>query len=82
MSVAPEVQHKAQAELDTVLGSRLPTMEDLTSLPYIQAVFLETMRWAPAVPTCVHHRLVDGEDDELHGYRIPAGSTIIPVRAI
>ena len=79
MSLAPEAQRKAQAELDALLGSRLPTMEDLPSLPYIQAILLETMRWCPVTPTGVSHRLLDGEDDEFHGYSIPAGSTIIPV---
>lgn len=82
MSLAPDVQWKAQAELDNVLGSRLPTMEDLASLPYIRAVFMETMRWTPVTPTSVHHRLVDGEGDEFHGYLIPGGSTIIPVRRV
>lgn len=82
MSLAPDVQRKAQAELDDVLGSRLPTMEDMASLPYIQAVFMETMRWTPVTPTGLHHRLVDGKDDEFHGYLIPAGSTIIPVRPV
>lgn len=80
MSLAPEVQHKAQIELDAVLGSRLPNMEDLETLSYCRAVFLETMRWAPVTPLGVYHRLVDGADDELHGYIIRAGSTVIPVR--
>lgn len=30
----PEVQKKAQAELDEVIGDRLPTLEDRTKLPY------------------------------------------------
>ncbi|KAF7798049.1 hypothetical protein EIP86_009261 [Pleurotus ostreatoroseus] len=78
MSLAPDVQRKAQAELDDVLGSRLPTMDDLPSFPYLQAVLLETMRWCPITPTGVAHRLLDGEDDEFRGYIIPAGSTIVP----
>ena len=79
MSLAPDVQRKAQSELDSVLGSRLPTMDDLPSFPYLQAVLLETMRWCPITPTGVAHRLLDGEDDEFRGYIIPAGSTIVPV---
>ena len=38
----PEVQTKAQKELDRVVGSdRAPTWEDLEHLPYIRAVINE-----------------------------------------
>jgi len=41
----PEVQAKAQAELDTILGKNvLPTFEDEASLPYITAIVKETLR--------------------------------------
>lgn len=51
MTMHPEVQVKAQAELDHVIGvDRLPTMADRTSLPYINAIMLEVMRWLPVVP--------------------------------
>lgn len=81
MSLAPDVQRRAQADLDTVLGSRLPVMEDIPSLPYIRAILMETMRWNPVVPLGVDHRLVDQGDDEYAGYTIPSGSTIVPVRS-
>ncbi|KAF7796811.1 hypothetical protein EIP86_007995 [Pleurotus ostreatoroseus] len=80
MSLAPEVQRKAQAELDAELGSRLPVMDDLPSFPFIQAILLEIMRLGTVAPLGVAHRLLDGDDDEFRGYIIPAGSTIIPVR--
>ena len=51
MTLYPEVQRKAQEELDSVVGSdRLPTMEDRDALPYIDAVVKETFRWFPVVP--------------------------------
>ncbi|KAJ3557799.1 hypothetical protein NM688_g1273 [Phlebia brevispora] len=79
MSLAPEVQRKAQAELDAVVGpGRLPTAEDVSSLPYVQAIFLESMRWAPVTPLGVQHRLIEGAADEYGGYIIPGGSAIIP----
>ncbi|KAJ3542496.1 hypothetical protein NM688_g5964 [Phlebia brevispora] len=78
MALYPSPQRKAQAELDAVLAGRLPTFEDIPSLPYIQALLLESMRWAPVTPTGVHHRLLDGEDDEYGGYVIPSGAVIIP----
>lgn len=44
----PEVQHRAQAEIDRVVGQqRLPDFEDRPSLPYVGAVLRETMRWHP-----------------------------------
>ena len=51
MLMHPEVQKRAQLEIDQVLGSgRRPTLDDRDSLPYIQAIYLETLRWHPAVP--------------------------------
>jgi len=48
----PEVQRKAQVELDRVLhhGARLPGYEDQPDLPYITAVMKEVLRWQPVVP--------------------------------
>ncbi|KAF5365466.1 hypothetical protein D9758_010848 [Tetrapyrgos nigripes] len=46
-----QVQNKAQGELDRVLGfGRLPAFGDRTSLPYVEAIYREVMRWHPAVP--------------------------------
>lgn len=51
MMLNPGVQRRAQAELDTVVGtSRLPTIEDRPKLPYIDAVVKEALRWNPVVP--------------------------------
>ncbi|KAL7277361.1 hypothetical protein ACG7TL_009221 [Trametes sanguinea] len=73
----PEVQRKAQQELDAVVGSdRLPDFSDRDALPYVSAVLKETMRWLSVVPLGVPHRVM--KEDEWNGYRIPAGCTIIP----
>jgi cytochrome P450 len=51
MILFPEVQEKAQAEIDSVIGmDRLPTFDDRNALPYVEAVICETLRWHPAVP--------------------------------
>lgn len=49
----PEVQAKAQKEIDEVIGShRTPTMEDIDNLPYVQAIMKEV--WAQVSPGHVH----------------------------
>ena len=51
MITYPDVQRKAQEELDRVIGrSRVPTLEDRDRLPYIRAILREILRWRPATP--------------------------------
>jgi cytochrome P450 len=51
MVLYPDVQRKAQEEIDRVVGpDRLPDHNDRESLPYIEAVVKETMRWQPITP--------------------------------
>ena len=51
MALYPEVQKKAQAEIDAVVGpNRLPDFHDRPSLPYISAVVKESSRWNIVVP--------------------------------
>jgi len=77
MTLYPDVQRKAQAEIDQIVGnSRLPIFSDEGGLPYVQAVLKETLRWHPVTPLAVPHRVM--ENDTYEGYHIPAGATIIP----
>ena len=47
----PQVQRRAQAELDLVIGrDRLPTFDDRPRLPYIEALCKELMRWFMVAP--------------------------------
>ncbi len=76
MTLFPEVQKKAQAELDAVVGqSRLPQFEDRHSLPYISAVVKELLRWHVVAPIGLPHRIVS--DDVFNGYLLPAGATVV-----
>ncbi|KAI0770749.1 cytochrome P450, partial [Irpex lacteus] len=69
---------QAQEELDLVVGlDRLPTYEDQEDLPYIQAIYLECVRWLPVVPLGIAHRLIT--DDYYNGYFIPEGTVIVPM---
>jgi hypothetical protein len=53
MVLYPEVQARAQEEIDSVIGEglkRLPDWDDRASMPYVDAVIRETLRWFPVVP--------------------------------
>ncbi|PPR05124.1 hypothetical protein CVT24_010380 [Panaeolus cyanescens] len=80
LTTHPDVQAKAQAELDNVLLEggmpRLPTLEDRPSLPYIEAIYREVMRWGPPLPLGLPHATT--EDDWYKGYFIPKGTIISP----
>ncbi|OGM48730.1 O-methylsterigmatocystin oxidoreductase [Aspergillus bombycis] len=77
MVLNPEVQKKAQEEIDRVVGtSRLPEMSDCESLPYINAVVKEVLRWHPVTPLGVSH--ASSEDDTYEGYLIPKGAILVP----
>ena len=51
MVIHPEVQRKAQEEIDRVIGgSRLPTLADQPNLPYVDALVKEVFRWQQVGP--------------------------------
>ncbi|KAF8515735.1 cytochrome P450 [Gautieria morchelliformis] len=76
MILYPDVQRKAQAELDDVIGAdRLPGFEDRQNLPYINALCKEIQRWHPVFPLAIAHGVM--EDDIYNNYFIPKGSVII-----
>ena len=51
MTLHPDVQRQAQAEIDRVIGNdRFPTLDDQSSLPYLDALMKEVFRWNPVGP--------------------------------
>ena len=45
MLLNPDVQRRAQKEIDSVVGDlRLPCLEDWNNLPYVNALTLEVLR--------------------------------------
>lgn len=72
MACYPLAQLKAQQEIDNLTGGqRLPNYDDRPSLPYVEALFREVMRWRPVLPLGVPHAASD--DDIYNGYYIPKG---------
>ncbi|KAL7925639.1 cytochrome P450 [Trichoderma austrokoningii] len=79
MILFPEVQKKAQEEIDDIIGTnpnRLPQFEDQEQLPYVSAVVKELMRWFSVLPIPTPH--MSDEEVIYGGYRIPKGSFLLP----
>ena len=74
LSQAPDVQARMHAEIDSVLGGRLPTFADVPHLSYTRAVFEETMRLYPPLPYLSRQVL---QDEEFQGHKIPKGAVIV-----
>ena len=89
----PDVQRKAQEEIDRVIGTdRLPLLSDRGSLPYVEALIKEVARWHPTAPTGTLMCSRQGSqstifagvprrasrDDVYEGYFIPKGTVIMP----
>lgn len=71
----PERQERLYREIQNVCGSDKITEDHLSQLPYLSAVFHETLRKHSPVPI-IPIRYVH-EDTQIGGYHIPAGTEII-----
>lgn len=89
----PEVQKRAQAEIDAIIGNdRLPALADRSDLPYVNALCSEVMRMCPSAP--IGNSLIRmvvapqtnaspafphvlSEDDIHAGYVLPKGTMVI-----
>ncbi len=72
LSQHPDIEAKFLAEVDDVLGGRMPGAEDLPNLPYTGMILAESLRLFP--PTWIFVRIVQHEDTLPSGATIPAGS--------
>jgi cytochrome P450 len=70
----PEMLEKLQAEVDRVVGDRLPTMADLHQMPYSRMILQETLRIRPPAWQVMRTAV---EDDEIDGYPIKAGTNLV-----
>ena len=67
----PRIWKRAQAEIDATVGTdRLPEYDDRPSLPYVDAIIRETLRWKPVTPM--------GESLELLEILMPANASRRP----
>ncbi|EGN92211.1 hypothetical protein SERLA73DRAFT_127702 [Serpula lacrymans var. lacrymans S7.3] len=76
MLLYPDVQRKAQLEIDSVVGrDRLPDFNDRPPLPYIEAILRETLRWHAVGPLGVPHAITNV--DHFEGYFTPKGAIVM-----
>ena len=69
----PEAEAKFHAELDEVLGGRLPTMADLPRLKFTEQIAKESMRLYPPAYGLGREAI---SDCEIGGYHVPAGTQV------
>jgi cytochrome P450 len=74
LSQRPDAEERLHAELDDVLADRAPSIDDLSRLPFTEAVFSESIRlrppaWAIGRTAVAEHRA--------GAYLVPAGSTVV-----
>jgi cytochrome P450 len=67
------VEEQLHAEVDRVLGGRLPVAEDLPNLPYTRMVIDEALRLYPPVWIIPRRAIAD---DEIGGYRVPKDTVV------
>lgn len=73
LATHPEIQQRARSELE-FLGGRAPGYEDFQRMRYSRMVIDETLRLYPPVWVISRQAVAD---DEIGGYKIPAGSEIL-----
>ncbi|KAI0374537.1 cytochrome P450 [Pilatotrama ljubarskyi] len=71
----PEIQLRAQAEIDRVIGSdRLPSYADRKSLPYVDAIMTEVLRLRPPINAVTR---IPSQDDAHEGHVIEKDTLVI-----
>ena len=73
ISQHPDVEEKLHDEIDSVLGERLPAVDDLQKLVFTRMVFSESLRLYPPAWTVVRRAI---EDYQVDGYVVPSGADI------
>jgi cytochrome P450 len=76
MVLYPDVQARARAEIDQVVRhDQMPCLDDRASLPYLDAILCEVLRWYPLAPLGAPH--ATSNDDVYGGYFIPKGAIVM-----
>jgi cytochrome P450 len=73
LAINPEAEQKFHAELEEVLGGRVPQVSDLPNLKYTEMIVKEVMRLYPPAYAVGREAL---EETEIGGYRVPKGTQL------
>jgi cytochrome P450 len=73
LALHPAAEARVHAEIDSVLGSRAPTADDLPRLVYLRRVVDETLRLYPPAPTMLR---TAAADDMICGRNVPRGAIV------
>lgn len=72
----PEVLKNAKDEMDTYIGQdRLLNESDLTKLPYLKKVVLETLRMYPPAPLLIPH--MSSDEIIIEGFNVPRDTIVL-----
>jgi cytochrome P450 len=74
LSLNPDIDRRVRREVSEVIGSRTPTVEDLSDLLYTRMMLDEVLRLYP--PAWMFARRLN-QDDEIAGYHLPAGAMLM-----
>lgn len=74
LSQHPHVMEKLRLEIDRVLGSAPPSIDQLKQMPYLDAIVKESLRLMPPAPLSA--RMV-AEPVEVGGYELPVGTEVV-----
>ena len=74
LSKHPAVYRRAKAEVDRILGGRVPTFQDIEKLTYCRMAFKEALRIYPTVWTFSRQAM---EDDRIGDLAVRKGTTIM-----
>ena len=70
----PEIQKRAQVDINNVLGARQASLKDKSKLAYIVAIIYESLRYGSMSPMGIAR--VTAEDSELGSYKIGRGTMV------
>jgi cytochrome P450 len=70
-----EIQSRLQTEIDSVVPrERMPSLDDRSQLPFVEAFTMELMRYKTIAPIGVAHET--SKDAVIQGFHIPANTTV------